>query len=390
MITALLVPAVVAGFLVQVDDEAVALAKARAFRDMAATANGTYSNLYVPVFELESADHTPDVYVFAFPDGRVRLRRSDHLIVGFSYSPPDRVFPPPESWDHQNAIGDNLAMALGTEYVAASGCTQPVVVKQFVRELNANGFPAYVLAYLPTHESIFFHPEHRIAALIDYNTGRLTGLTRDPRLPNPPTSFQVSISLEAAIYNFAAHVYTNFGASTLNVEVAELVIWNPKPQHINQNVNAVPQSVLDLIGTNESTLAYCFSAFQPSMGESVKTDVAAFGGYVDPNSGTVWSVKKYSPFGGGKAAPLRWDLGIGAITVSNGRQSVEVKDADVDQASAPKKFTPTAKLVLRRAKVVVMIEYDRSSGLIRTTLGEAHSYGKPSPNLKKALDKLTN
>ncbi len=390
MITALLIPAVVAGFLVQVDDEAVALAKARAFRDVAATANRTYSNLYSPVFELRGTDHSSDKYVFEFKDGGVILLRSNHLVVGFSFSPLDEAIPL-ETWDSLNAIGDSAAVALAMNYLTAAGHSLNFVVMRLRRENNVSGRPGYVFNCAPTYNGIPFDGGYQAFAVIEPSTGRLTGYFGPENTPNPPASLQSSISPETALYNFASWVYSNYGASNLNIDGAELVIWNPKPQDINQSANNVPQAVLDLIGTNESTLVYYFSAFQPSMGESTKTDVAFFEGYVDPNSGTVWSVKQYTPFGGGggKLAPLRWDLGLGEIIASNGRHSIEVKDADVDRVPAPKAFNASSRLVLRRAKVVVMIEYDRTSGLLRTTLREAHSYGKPSPNLKKALDRLT-
>ncbi len=371
------------------DDEVTALNKARAFRETAASANGTYSNQYSPVFELEKTDHNAEIYHFYFADGGVRIRRSDHLIVGFSFSPPDAARPVLDTWDAQNAIGDSAAQTLAGQYIEASGCSQPCVLKYFERDLHAVMYVAYSMTHLPAHNSVLYHPQYAISTLVEYNTGRLLFLVRDAELPNPPASFLTSVPHETALYNFAAHVFTTYGASNINVETSELVIWNPQPSHISYESHSLPQSVLDLIGTNDSVLVYCFWAVQPSGYAEGKRDISGYGGYVDPNSGAVWSVKQYFPFGGGKAAPLRWDLGIGAITVSNAKQSIEVKDADVDQVPEPKAFNASSRLVLRRAKVVVMIEYDRASGLLRTTLGEAHSYGKPSPNLKKALDRLT-
>lgn len=370
------------------DDEADALAKARTFRELAASANGMLSNHYVPVFELKETDHTTESYDFIFADGGVIVRRSDHLIVGFSFSPPDKARPRDE-WDEFNAIGDTTAQALAAQYIEASGLSQPCVVKAFTRDLNSSFSTAYIMTVAPTYNSIPYHPTYGIFVEVEYNTGRLLGFSRDAELPHPPPTFQTSVTLENALFNFATHVFNTYGVSNINMETSELVIWNPKPTHINYQSNNMPQSVLDLIGTNDSVLVYCFWAVQPSGYAEGKRDISGYSGYVDPNSGAVWSVKQYFPFGGGKATPLQWDLGIGAITVSNAKQSIEVKDADVDRISAPKKFTPSSKIVLRRAKVVVVIEYDRSSGLIRTTLGEAHSYGKPSADLKKALDRLT-
>lgn len=370
------------------DDEAEALAKARAFRNIAATANGSYSNSYIPVFEVKETNHTLDKYVFDFADGGVILLRSNHLVVGFSFSPPDEA-KAMEAWDSQNAIGDSAAVGLAMQYFTAAGYTISFAVMRLRRELNVSGRPGYVLNCAPTFSGIPFDGDYQAFAVIEPNTGRLTGFFGPESLPNPPASLHVATTIETAVHNFAAWILANFGASALNLDLAGLMIWNPKPTDINQGSHNVPQSILDLIGTNNTALVYFLSAFQPSVGEIVKPDAALFEGYVDPVTGAVWSVKKYAPLGGGKSAPLRWDLGVGPITVSNGKESIEVKDADVDQVAAPRKFTPSSKLILRRAKVVAVIEYDRASGLIRTSLDGSHSYGKPSGNLKKALDVLS-
>jgi len=371
------------------DDEAEALAKARAFRQVAATANGTYLNHYEPAFELRDSEHDSNQYVFNFKDGRVRLRRSDHLIIGFSFSPADANWPPPDTWDSQNAVGDVAAQALAEQYIAASGWSQLCVLKSLLRGV-AGGDMAYIMSYAPQYNNVNFHPHDKISLTIEYHSGRLLMLARTIELPNPPASLTPSITLESALYYFLVHLSSEYGVTHINLDAADLVIWNPKPWEINTESNTLPQSVLGMIGTNESTLVYCLAASQPSTGQTVKADIAAFGGYVDPQSGTVWSVKRYSPFGrGGRPGLLRWDLGVGAITVSNGKQAIEVKEADVDQVFAPRTFTPSSKIVLRRAKVVVVIEYDRTSGLIRTSQNEMHSYGKPSDNLKRALDQLT-
>jgi hypothetical protein len=371
------------------DDESLALGKARAFRNVAASANGTYQNSYIPVFELRATDHTPKYYHFIFGDGGVVVRRSDHLIIGFSFSPPDAAAPVLDSWDTQNAIGDSAAQALAGQYIVASGCTQLYTLKHFERDLHAIIHVAYSMTHLPTYSDVLYHPDYKVSTLVEYNTGRLLLLVRDADLPNPPASFEITVTREAALYNFAMHVLSSYGVSNINIETSELVIWNPKQKHINHESNNLPQPVLDLIGTNGSVLVYCFLGVQPGLVSEGKQAISSFEGYIDPSTGTVWSVKQYHPFGGGTAGPLRWDLGVGATTVSNGKQTIEVKDADVDQVSAPRTFTPSSKIVLRRAKVVIVIEYDRASGLIRTSQNGMHSYGKPSDNLKRALDQLT-
>ncbi len=241
----------------------------------------------------------------------------------------------------------------------------------------------------PTVGNVPYHYEHRSYIEIGYRTGRLAEATFID-VPTPPADVTTTYPAAQAEAQVIGYILANMSSSSVTLDgPTTLCIWGPsKSKYRNDVDDFITPAQYQLGRENGSMLVYCIRAMHCSTPDYDDDPQGYYyEGFVDAKTGTLMRVTEYG--GGGRGAgrapvPFGWDLTPGQTSVL-GAATATVPKGDVDRAYPKNPPAKGVKLILKRCRVYIPVEFDAKSGLLWTGKGKLRSYGKPNAPLLKAL-----
>ncbi len=247
----------------------------------------------------------------------------------------------------------------------------------------------------PTVEGVPFHDGFVPFVTVGWKSGRLESAEYED-MPKPPRDLHATFPARQAEAIAVDYLFANMKPNRLVLyRPVELCMWNPYCTQTRRVDRWYGAEVASLEDRDETMLVYSVSAYRPCPSDEKDLDSATwYEGIVDAKTGVLLAATGpggYGVFGGPsgggpqrEAVPFGWDLAPGPTSVL-GATTAFVPKGDVSRIYPKNPPTKGVKLILKRTRTYIPVEFDAKSGLLWTGEGKLRSYGRPNAPLLKAL-----
>lgn len=281
-------------------------------------------------------------------------------------------------------------------YYQAMGHSDPLVWDVYSDYVSAPGLGIRSASFFPTRNGKPFTREYAVTSQYSPYSGRVRTFISDP-LPNVDTTMTTSLTVAQARPILVGYLFAH--SNVTEAEETEYDVrlrWGKAPEYdeVNDDTYIPGPDYATLRATNTALLMYDVRYLDVNY-TSTKGSGAYYRVIMDARNGQVVGMDGpvIAMFGGEEPAkPLpkpTWDLTVGQLSVQVGRKVVRC-NGGVSALKEPG-YKPKGKLViLAWGKRLTRASYDPRAKILwkRNAVGVAA--GKPSPELRKVLDKLAS